>query len=986
MTKVIFTFRTLRSLVGSLQSTVGSRQSAGFGLPSSDFRLPSSKAISTLAFLFILLVSQTATAQVASLYPPNPSINETVILTFNSNTGNKALANYGGTVYLHTGAITERSLDGGDWKHVIGNWGEADERVKMKSIGNGLHTFQFEINSFYDLQPDEVVQQLAFVFRSENGAKVGKTKDNEDVFLPVNGYKPPVKGERKYKFDSRKYVSHLLRDSVLDILTTDGITRIIPYSPNIIEVQHYAQSIITPDSSDAVILVSQYPYIKIFDNENWLRLRTVSLTVSIHKDPYYVVFVYDGDTILEEEKGFFSRSDTDGLRFKIKDNEKIYGLGERANGLNLVGSKYNLYNRPKYGYEIGAKNLNYSVPLVVSSNKYLLLFDNPQKGYADIGETEPGVFEWAAIGGLMKYFVVAGKDYKSISRDYAKLTGTQPLPPRWVLGNLQSRMAYRTQYETDSIVKLMQENDFPLDAIILDFYWFGDSIHGTMGRLNWYKPSWPEPEKMIADFKSKGVKTILITEPYILDSLENFKIADKLGILALDSNGNSYVNKEFYFGDGALIDIFKPKAGQWFWKQYVKQMDIGVAGWWGDLGEPENHPADQIHVAGTADEVHNIYGHYWHKMIFENFRKDYPDRRLFNLNRAGFAGSQRYSIYPWTGDVSRSWGGLQAQLPLLIHMSLSGLPFIHSDAGGFAQGAKDDELYTRWLQMACFSPILRPHGSGIPSEPVYFNDTTRKIVRNFMKLRYKLLPYIYTLAAEANLHGYPIVRPLFYEFPLDTTSYNIMNEYMFGDEMLVAPVVESQQKTKEVYLPSGAEWYNFWTNEVYKGGSWINVDLTLETIPIFIKAGATIPMTNAVNSTDDYSTEELTLKYYYDPSLLDNSYSMFEDDGKTFGSIEKNEYELITIERKHIDNNLTEYKITGTGEGYKDQPTVRKIKLELIGLQDNLDVTFELNNIQLENHPPPYQSTNGYYYDSKSEKWIINFTWNGEDIIIKQKR
>ncbi|MFK5856668.1 MAG: glycoside hydrolase family 31 protein [Bacteroidota bacterium] len=933
-----------------------------------------------LPFL-LLIASKSIVAQVAWLYPVNPSITDTVVLTYNPNTGNKALANYEGTVYLHTGAVTERSLDGGDWKHVIGNWGLPDERVKMTPIGNGLHEFKFVISSFYGLQPDEVVQQLAFVFRSEIGDKVGKTKNNEDIFLPVNGYDPPVAGEKKYSFETRRYISHILKDSILNVLTTNGITQVIPYSANTIEVIHFANSITTPDSSDAAILVPQNPYFKIFNSDNWLRLVTDSLSMVIHKNPYYIAFVYNGDTILEEERGFFSRTDTDGLRFKIKDNEKIYGLGERANGLNLVGSKYNLYNRPKYGYEIGARNLNYSIPLIVSSNKYLLLFDNPQKGYADIGETENGVFEWAAIGGAMKYFVVAGSDFKSISRNYAELTGSQPMPPRWVLGNLQSRMAYRTQYETDSIVKLMQEDDFPLDAIILDFYWFGDSIHGTMGRLSWYKPNWPSPEKMISDFKDSGVKTILITEPYILDSLENFAIADELEILALDSNGNAYVNNEFYFGHGALIDIFKPEAGDWFWKQYVKQMDIGVAGWWGDLGEPENHPSDQIHVNGTADEVHNIYAHYWHKMLFENFRNDYPNKRLFNLNRAGYAGSQRYSIYPWTGDVSRSWGGLQAQLPLLIHMSLSGLPFIHSDAGGFAQGAKNDELYTRWLQLACFSPILRPHGSGIPSEPVYFNDTTRRIVRNFMKLRYRLLPYIYTLAADANQYGYPIVRPLFYEFPTDTTCYNIMDEYMFGEEMLVVPITESQQKTKRIYLPTGSDWYGFWTNEKYKGGSWINVDINLETIPIFIKAGSFIPMAESVNSTDDYSTAKLTVSYYHDSENDVNSYSMYNDDGSTYGSIEKNEYEIITFDKKYINSKLTEYLFNSTGGVYEGKPESRTIQFELIGLDNKSGLAFELNDEKLNKKENTDKST-GYYYDIKREVWIVNFQWTGEEVKI----
>lgn len=937
-----------------------------------------------IIILILALQAQTITSQVAWFYPLNPSITDSVILTYNTNTGNRALLNYDGTVYLHTGVITDRSIDGGDWKHVTGNWGEADERVKMKSIGNGMHEFRFVINSFYNLQPDEIVQQLAFVFRSEDGSRVGKTKNNEDIFLPVNDYTPPLPGEKKYFYEYRKYLSHLVRDSIIDVLTTNGITRIIPFSENIIKVLHFSRSIVSPDSSDAVILKPKAPYFKIFNNDNWLRLNTDSLSMAIHKDPYYIAFIYDGDTILEEELGFFERSDTDGLRFKIQDNEKIYGLGERAVGLNLVGNKYNLYNRPKYGYEIGAKNLNYSVPLIVSSNKYLLLFDNPQKGYADIGATESGVFEWAAIGGLMKYFVIAGSDYKSISRNYGKLTGTQPMPPLWALGNLQSRMAYRNQHETDSIVRLMQEDDFPIDAIILDFYWFGDSIHGTMGRLDWYKPAWPDPAKMIYNFKDKGVKTILITEPYILDSLENFRIADELGILALDSLGNSYVNKEFYFGNGGLIDIFKPEARQWFWKQYKKQMNIGVAGWWGDLGEPENHPSDQIHVVGMADEVHNIYGHYWHKMIFENFQKEYPNMRLFNLNRAGYAGSQRYSIYPWTGDVSRSWGGLQAQLPLLMHMSLCGLPFIHSDAGGFAQGAKDDELYTRWLQMACFTPILRPHGSDIPSEPVYFNDNTRKIVRDFMKLRYSLLPYIYTLSYEANKLGYPIVRPLFFEFPKDTASYSVENEYMFGDEILVAPVMERKQKTKQIYFPDGNYWYDFWTNKRFVGGTSTTVNLNMETIPLFVKAGSFIPMTEPVSSTDDYSTEKLTVNYYHDSTTNYNSYKMFEDDGSTFGSIEKSEFEFITFERKTIDRNLTEYYFKISGKGYIGQPQNRSISFKLIGLSENIIPSFILNKIKLENQQQTHQSRDGYYYDSNQNVWNIYFIWNGEDVVIQQ--
>lgn len=742
------------------------------------------------------------------------------------------------------------------------------------------------------------------------------------------------KQEASYLFENRSYVSHFKDGNSIKILTTKGLVEIIAYSDKIFEVRHFNNSIEKEVTSDAVIMKPKEIFTELYNGDDQLVFSFNDLKIIAHKNPFYLSFDYKDNEILKEERGFFKREDNNGIRFKFVDGEKLFGLGERANSFDLVGARYKLYNRPKYGYEFGARNINYSIPLVVSSKKYLLLFDNPQKGYADVGETEKGILEWGAIGGLMKYFVVVGDDYKDIMQNYGELTGKQPLPPLWALGNLQSRMAYRTQYETDSIVSLMQKNDFPIDAVILDFYWFGDSILGTMGRLKWHKPHWPEPEKMISDFKSKGVKTILITEPYILDSLDNFKIADSLGILATDSMGNSYVNKEFYFGDGGLIDIFKPSARDWFWEQYEKQINKGVAGWWGDLGEPENHPADQIHINGMADEVHNIYGHYWHKMLFENYRKYYPNTRLFNLNRAGYAGSQRYSIYPWTGDVARSWGGLKAQIPLMMNMSLSGLPFIHSDAGGFAQGTKDDELYTRWLQMSCFSPILRPHGSGIPSEAVYFNDTTQRIVRNYMKLRYSLLPYIYDVAATAHINGYPIVRPMFFEFPDDRESYNANWEYMFGECLLVVPIVIKGQDSVQVYLPKGNDWYDFHNNLRYEGGQWISKKVELENIPIFVKSGSFISMAEVVNSTDDYKTDKLIVKYYLGEDGSESEQSLYLDDGKTFGNYEKENYSNLIFKSYLLEDGI-KLDMNTDGHAYDGMPKEIDIKLILIGIDSD---------------------------------------------------
>ena len=865
-------------------------------------------------------------------------------------------------------------MDGGDWKHVVGNWGKDDPRVKMISKGNDLYQFTFVIRDFYGLSPEEIPHQLAFVFRNVSGSKVGKTKTNEDIFVNVNGYRPPVKAPASYRFDHRKYVSHELRGDTLLIHTDHGLTEVIPYTNRIVEVKHFKKDRQEPDSSVAAILMPHSVAFVLKDNPGFLKLTTDSLQLILFKNPFHIAFIFEGDTVLQEERGFFSRSDNDGIRFRLKKEERIYGLGERANALNLKGARYKLYNRPKYGYEIGAKNLNYSVPLVVSSQKYLLFFDNPEKGYADIGETYPGILEWGAIGGLMKYFFIAGDDFKSVAKDYATLTGFQPLPPRWVLGNLQSRMAYRSEYETDSIVALMRKKDFPVDAIILDFYWFGDSIKGTMGRLKWYAPNWPDPKEMIKKFREEGVKTVLITEPYILDSLKNFKEAAAKGILAKDSLGNPYINYEFYFGNGGLIDMFNPAACDWFWGKYKKQIDIGVAGWWGDLGEPESHPSDIYHINGKADEVHNIFGHYWHKCLYNKYRRDYPDRRLFNLNRAGYAGSQRYSIFPWTGDVSRSWGGLQAQLPLMIHMSLSGLPFIHSDAGGFAQGTKDEELYTRWLQMSCFSPVLRPHGSDIPSEPVYFNDATQKIVRDFMDLRYRLLPYIYTLVYQASMEGEPIVRPLFYEFPEDSTAYDIGDEYMFGADMLVVPITEKGQKSRKIYLPEGAGWYDFWNHTRYEGGQWIKMKTELKTIPVFVKAGAFIPMIKPIKTTDNYSTQQLTIIYFAANKDEEQEGFVYNDDGHTFlAQAQKTNREILTFKAGEKKQSVL-FTFESRNNDLLLPFDERAVDLKIVGLDLSQKQKAKLSRKK------------GYYYDEKTGMITIQFTWkvNGnKNIIIK---
>ena len=598
-----------------------------------------------------------------------------------------------------------------------------------------------------------------------------------------------------------------------------------------------------------------------------------------------------------------------GFYFNLSTDEKIFGGGERALPLNRRGYKLELYNAPWYGYGEGADRLNYSVPFFTSSKGYALFFDNPSRSYVDIGKKNADVLEYGAASGELSFYIILGKDYKTILQNYYSLTGTQPLPPRWALGNLMSRFGYTSEAQVKDIYGQMKAQNIPVDGVIFDLFWFGDSIKNGLGNLDWVnKTKWPNPKGMIADFRKDHVNTILVTEPFIVKNTLAYNSSKPY--LATDSVGNPYQISEFYFGNAGLVDIFRKDAKDWFWQYYKKQMELGVEGWWGDLGEPEMHPTAMFHNLKDfgynrsfgADEVHNVYGHNWTKMLFDKYATDYPNKRLFSLNRSGFAGTQRYSIFPWTGDVSRSWGGLKAQLPVLLGMSMSGVPYVHSDAGGFAGGEGDNDLYIRWLQMAAFTPIFRPHGTALyeiekaafsfPSEPALIEEPYRTIAKKIVNQRYQFLAYNYTLAYQQAKNKQPLMRPLYYENPTDTIALATSDEYYWGENMIVAPVLEKNANFRDVYLPGGT-WYNYNTGEKEMGGNRFKESVSLNAIPVYVKEGTILPLYNekTYSNTVALKNDRLTIAYY--PSNQKSSYALYLDDGVSKNAIVTGKYELI---------------------------------------------------------------------------------------------
>lgn len=724
----------------------------------------------------------------------------------------------------------------------------------------------------------------------------------------------------------RKYLSHRQAPGFLEIETNDGTYQIRSYSEKIMEVSFIPGGEVYVKESHTVSAPTLPVVQELNEYSTYMEYGTEGISVTIMKRPFQISFTYKGNPIVSEGLGYKRTKEAHLLDFNIGADEKLYGTGARALGMNRRGHRLELYNKAHYGYETKSELMNFCMPLVMSSNLYAIHFDNPAKGFIDLDSKNNNHLTYETIGGRKTYQVIVGDTWKDLIEQYTSLTGRQPLPPRWALGNFASRFGYRSEKETTETVNKFKSENIPLDAVVLDLYWFGKDIKGHMGNLNFDTTAFPSYKNMIGNFTTSGVRTILITEPFILTTSSKYTTAVEQKILATNDKGEPYTY-DFYFGNTGLIDIFKPEAKDWFWGVYKKYIQEGVGGWWGDLGEPEVHPSDLVHVNGAADYVHNIYGHEWAKMIHEGYKKDFPSIRPFILMRAGYSGSQRYGMIPWSGDVNRTWGGLQSQPEIALQMGMQGMGYMHSDLGGFAGANLDDELYSRWLQYGVYQPIFRPHGQEeVPSEPVYREDKTKEMAKQAIEQRYLMLPYNYTLAFENHTKGWPLMRPLFFYEPKNEQLLDYSKAYMWGDNFLVAPVLEAEVDEMEVYFPKNGNWYDI-TNpkEMYQGGRAQMVPVFLNKIPVFIKGGTFLPVTDKITKTDDYKTDNLTIHYFFDAGVDRSSNIMYHDDGKTEGAYDKGEYEII-----HFDSELNEgfidvYIRSELGSNYKGM--TRNIKM-----------------------------------------------------------
>lgn len=798
-------------------------------------------------------------------------------------------------------------------------------------------------------------------------------------------------------FSQNTYLSHQLTNKTLIVTTNQGQVSLSAYSDSAIAVQYlFANS--TNEAANLPSFAIKEDAIKqkfkVSDNKNKLIMALGKITAIVTKSPFNIAFYQEDKLLLAEESGFFTGTTLEdetqhqiqGFRFNLNANEKLLGTGERVLGMNRRGHRLPLYNKAHYGYSTESAQMNFGIPAVMSTKKYILLFDNSAKGWLDLGKTEKNILQFEALSGRTAYIVVAGISYPTLINNYVNLTGKQPLPPRWALGSFSSRFGYRSEKEVRDTVNKFIDLDIPLDALVLDLYWFGKDIKGHMGNLEWDKEAFPQPEKMMADLKEQGVKTVLITEPFVLTNSSKWQSAVDNNALAKAADGKAK-RFDFYFGNTGIVDIFNPQGREWFKSIYKKLAEQGVTGWWGDLGEPEVHPSDTLHTLDNgdvvnADAIHNVYGHQWAKMLFEQQRELNPQQRAFILMRSGFAGSQRYGMIPWTGDVSRSWDGLKPQVELSLQMSLLGLAYTHSDLGGFAGGEQfDKEMYIRWLQYGVFQPIYRPHAQdNIAAEVVFHDKETQNILRGFIKLRYQLLPYNYTLAYQNSITGMPLMRPLFFEDESNLALIENATSYLWGDAFLVTPVVEAGIKSVSVNLPQGV-WFNYFTGKRHLGGVTAEIPTSIETLPVLVRAGSFVPMIESIQTTENYNSSSLVLHYYADRSVTSSSGEMFEDDGKSSNSIEQSSFELLQFSAKqNTKNQSLAISLTHSGH-YPSMPKHRDIKLVVHHLETQpKQITLADKTIKVSQ-----KEGSQAFWNPKDKSLSFNFDWQQHAITLSIK-
>ena len=533
-------------------------------------------------------------------------------------------------------------------------------------------------------------------------------------------------------------------------------------------------------------------------------------------------------------------------RFEAFDDEKIFGMGQyQEKSMNKKGATLELAHR----------NSQASVPFMVSSRGYGFLWNNPAIGNATFGTNKT---EWTAVSTKkLDYFITAGDTPAEIEKQYSLATGRTPMMPEFGLGYWQCKLRYRTQDELLAVAREHKRRGLPMDAIVVDFF------HWTrQGDFRFEPRDWPDPEAMVKELKDLGIETVVSVWPTIDEQSVNYGEMAENGYLVRADRGNAI--HMTWMGNTTFYDATHPGAQKFVWEQCKKNYyDKGIRCFWLDEAEPEYGPYDfdqYRYYEGPALQCTNRYPLGYAKGFYDGLKSE-GETEILSLTRCAWAGSQKYGVLTWSGDIYSSFRSMREQLQAGLNMGMAGIPWWTSDIGGFLGGNIEDphfqELLVRWFAWGAFCPVFRMHGerspwyereqefidgvrqltSGRDNEVWSFGEDNYKILSNYLFIRERLRPYIRECMKEASENGSPVMRPLFYDFSEDKKAWDIQDAYMFGPDILVAPVMEEGVRTREVYLPAGTKWVENYTGKSYEGGQTVVAEAPIEIIPVFVREG-----------------------------------------------------------------------------------------------------------------------------------------------------
>ncbi|MCL2265385.1 MAG: glycoside hydrolase family 31 protein [Treponema sp.] len=538
------------------------------------------------------------------------------------------------------------------------------------------------------------------------------------------------------------------------------------------------------------------------------------------------------------------------MRFEAKEDEHIFGMGQYQDGL---------LDKKGASLELAHRNSQASIPFYVSSKGYGFLWNNPAVGRAVFAHN---ITEWyAECTDKIDYWITAGDSPSDIIRSYSGVTGKAPMMPEYGLGFWQCKLRYQTQEELLNVAREHKKRGLPMDVIVVDFFHWP-----LQGDWKFDTENFPDPDAMVRELKSMGIELMVSIWPTVDHRSENFWQMAERGLL-LGFDRGSHVNMT-WMGDTVFYDATHPEAQEFVWKKAKENyFDKGIKIFWLDEAEPEgiyDFDLYRYHL-GPAQKVTGIYPNFYAKGFYDGMRNEGIENPL-NLVRCGWAGIQRYGALLWSGDVYSNFRSFREQIAAGLSMAMAGIPWWTSDIGGFIGGVPSDsgfqELLIRWFQFGCFSPVFRLHGerfpmkkaevefkggvkqfgSGQDNEVWSYGEENFQIMKKFILMRERLRPYIRGLMKAAHEKGDPVIRPMIYDFPQDKNCVKLSDQYMFGPDLLAAPVVQSGARERAVYLPEGAQWTCCDTGKEYKGGQTITANAPLDVIPLFARNGAKLPV------------------------------------------------------------------------------------------------------------------------------------------------